>query len=160
MFLKLILPKLKPKKQQGSAIVLALFIIVVMSLLGTAMVRMLSANAENIVYEVVGTRAYFAAQAGMQEGLHNIYPLQAPAEDCTALSPIPFTLPFTLVNRNYGNEGLLNCSATVIVTNCESIATAGGVFEYFYLIESTGQCTAGDITTTRIIEVQSRSLGL
>jgi MSHA biogenesis protein MshP len=156
MFLKLILPKLIQKKQQGSAIVLALFIIVVMSLLGTAMVRMLSANAENIVYEVVGTRAYFAAQAGMQEGLHNIYPLQAPAEDCTALSPIPFTL----VNRNYSNEGLLNCSATVIVTNCESIETAVGVFEHFYLIESTGQCTAGDITTTRIIEVQSRSLGL
>jgi MSHA biogenesis protein MshP len=156
MFLKLILPKLKQKKQQGSAIVLALFIIVVMSLLGTAMVRMLSANAENIVYEVVGTRAYFAAQAGMQEGLHNIYPLQAPAEDCSALSPIPFTL----VNRNYGNDGLLNCSATVIVTNCESIETAVGVFEHFYLIESTGQCTAGDITTTRIIEVQSRSLGL
>jgi MSHA biogenesis protein MshP len=156
MFLKLILPKLKPKKQQGSAIVLALFIIVVMSLLGTAMVRMLSANAENIVYEVVGTRAYFAAQAGMQEGLHNIYPLQAPAEDCTALSPIPFTL----VNRNYSNEGLLNCSATVIVTNCESIETAVGVFEFFYLIESTGQCTADDITTTRTIEVQSRSLGL
>jgi MSHA biogenesis protein MshP len=156
MFLKLILPKLKQKKQQGSAIVLALFIIVVMSLLGTAMVRMLSANAENIVYEVVGTRAYFAAQAGMQEGLHNIYPLQAPAEDCSALSPIPFTL----VNRNYGNDGLLNCSATVIVTNCESIETAVGVFEYFYLIESTGQCTADDITTTRTIEVQSRSLGL
>lgn len=156
MFLKLILPKLKPKKQQGSAIVLALFIIVVMSLLGAAMVRMLSANAENIVYEVVGTRAYFAAQAGMQEGLHNIYPLQAPAEDCSALSPIPFTL----VNRNYGNDGLLNCSATVIVTNCESIETAVGVFEYFYLIESTGQCTADDITTTRTIEVQSRSLGL
>ena len=156
MFLKLILPKLIQKKQQGSAIVLALFIIVVMSLLGTAMVRMLSANAENIVYEVVGTRAYFAAQAGMQEGLHNIYPLQAPAEDCTALSPIPFTL----VNRNYSNEGLLNCSATVIVTNCKSIATAVGVFEHFYLIESTGQCTAGDITTTRTIEVQSRSLGL
>jgi MSHA biogenesis protein MshP len=156
MFLKLILPKLVQKKQQGSAIVLALFIIVVMSLLGAAMVRMLSANAENIVYEVVGTRAYFAAQAGMQEGLHNIYPLQAPAEDCTALSPIPFTL----VNRNYSNEGLLNCSATVIVTNCKSIETAVGVFEYFYLIESTGQCTAGDITTTRTIEVQSRSLGL
>jgi len=156
MFLKLILPKLIQNKQQGSAIVLALFIIVVMSLLGTAMVRMLSANAENIVYEVVGTRAYFAAQAGMQEGLHNIYPLQAPAEDCTALSPIPFTL----VNRNYSNEGLLNCSATVIVTNCKSIATAVGVFEHFYLIESTGQCTAGDITTTRTIEVQSRSLGL
>jgi MSHA biogenesis protein MshP len=156
MFLKLILPQLKQKKQQGSAIVLALFIIVVMSLLGAAMVRMLSANAENIVYEVVGTRAYFAAQAGMQEGLHNIYPLQAPAEDCTALSPIPFTL----VNRNYSNEGLLNCSATVIVTNCESIETAVGVFEFFYLIESTGQCTADDITTTRTIEVQSRSLGL
>jgi MSHA biogenesis protein MshP len=156
MFLKLILPKLIQKKQQGSAIVLALFIIVVMSLLGAAMVRMLSANAENIVYEVVGTRAYFAAQAGMQEGLHNIYPLQAPAEDCTALSPIPFTL----VNRNYSNEGLLNCSATVIVTNCESIETAVGVFEFFYLIESTGQCTADDITTTRTIEVQSRSLGL
>ncbi len=156
MFLKLILPQLKQKKQQGSAIVLALFIIVVMSLLGAAMVRMLSANAENIVYEVVGTRAYFAAQAGMQEGLHNIYPLQAPAEDCTALSPIPFTL----VNRNYSNDGLLNCSATVIVTNCESIETAVGVFEHFYLIESTGQCNAGDITTTRTIEVQSRSLGL
>jgi MSHA biogenesis protein MshP len=158
MFLKLILPKLIQKKQQGSAIVLALFIIVVMSLLGAAMVRMLSANAENIVYEVVGTRAYFAAQAGMQEGLHNIYPLQDPAEDCTDLALLP--IPFTLVDRNYSNEGLLNCSATVIVTNCESIETAVGVFEFFYLIESTGQCTADDITTTRTIEVQSRSLGL
>jgi MSHA biogenesis protein MshP len=146
MFLKLILPKLKPKKQQGSAIVLALFIIVVMSLLGAAMVRMLSANAENIVYEVVGTRAYFAAQAGMQRSLAALFPLNpATVSQCPTSNPV---YSFTTIN------GLTNCQASV---EC-SAKVVGNPSITYYTLTSTGQCSVASITTTRTIEVQAKTL--
>ena len=66
MFLNLSIKSRSSNKQKGSALVLAIFIIVVMTLLGTALVRMISTNAETIVYEVVGIRAYQAAQAAIQ----------------------------------------------------------------------------------------------
>jgi MSHA biogenesis protein MshP len=162
MFHKRTVVALVLKKQHGSALILALFIIVIMSLLGSVIIRILSSSAENIVYEVVGTRAYFAAQAGIQEGLHFIYPSPEPSGiECISIPYLSLPAPQdTILIRNYSNDGLFNCTATVKVSECESVETAVGFFEYYYFIESEGQCTVGEITTTRTIEVQSRSLGL
>ncbi len=148
MYLKLILPTSVQKKQRGSAIVLALFIIVVLSLLGTAMVRMLGANAENIVYEVVGTRAYFAAQTGMQRRLHELFPLNsASAGQCSISNPTSYT--FNAVN------GLANCQASSVTCDSKTVGSTGITY---YTLTSTGQCNVGSITTTRTIEVQAKTL--
>ena len=63
------------RRQSGSALVTAIFVLVIMTLLGSALIRMQSSSAETVVYEVIGTRAYAAAQAGVQWQLTELFPL-------------------------------------------------------------------------------------
>ena len=134
----------KLTQQKGSALVLAIFIIVVMTLLGTALVRMISTNAETIVYEVVGTRAYQAAQAGAQRKLSELFPLLPGVGVCADnINPYDFS----------ATEGLKGCEASV---NCKEYAsvTSGK----YYTVTSTGQCSVAEIFTSRTIEIDARSL--
>ena len=62
------------KRQQGSSLVIALFIMIVFMLLGTAMVRILSTGAETIAYEVLGTRSLAAANSALQADLQQLFP--------------------------------------------------------------------------------------
>lgn len=144
------------RKQQGSALVIAIFVIIVMTLLGTALVRMLSTEAETIAYEVIGTRAFQAAQSGMQWQLQQVFPLTplgipSPIVDCPIAYPTPpDTIEFT--NGNDG-RGLKNCKAKL---SCSSFIHTDGV--RYYQLESTGICEVGDIATSRKISVDARSL--
>ena len=63
------------ERQSGSALVIAIFVLVIMTLLGSALIRMQSSSAETVVYEVMGTRAYAAAQTGIQWQLKEVFPL-------------------------------------------------------------------------------------
>ena len=79
------------KQQQGSALVVALFIIIVMGLLVGSMSRLLVSSSESISYEVLGTRAFFAAQSGMERSLSLLYVLDAPVlTSCPATPDIDF----------------------------------------------------------------------
>ncbi|TWX70674.1 type II secretory pathway component [Colwellia demingiae] len=131
-------------KQKGSALALSLFIIVIMTLLGTALVRMLSSNAETIVYEVLGTRAYQAAQTGSQRKLSEIFPRDSvSAISCPANNS---EWDFSVIN------GLQGCSVEV---KCTSIFFKDVTY---YTITSTGQCTVASVVTSRTIEVNARNL--
>ncbi|MCO4799936.1 MAG: pilus assembly PilX N-terminal domain-containing protein [Colwelliaceae bacterium] len=132
------------KKQSGSALVIAIFVIVVMTLLGTALVRMINSSAETVVYEVIGTRAFQAAQIGLQRKLQELYPL-LPASGTCLVTP-EFDLS-TVV-------GLENCKA--INVTCSIDATVAGVT--YYSVKSTGQCEISGVLTSRTLEVQSREL--
>lgn len=136
------------RKQQGSALVIAIFIIIVMTLLGTALVRMLSTEAESVAYEVIGTRAFLAAQSGMQWQLQQVFPLNSSATDC----PVAFsTKDFT--NSGVDGKGLKNCRAEL---SCESFIHTDGV--RYYQLESTGICSVAEVVTSRKIAVDARSL--
>ncbi len=145
MFLKLPIKINRPYKQRGSALVLSLFIMVVMTLLGTALVRMISSNAETIAFEVIGTKAYQAAQAGAQRKLSEVFPLLPDSSQCSLDSRY---------NEFSAVTGLENCEA--IDVDCEVDATVDGV--NYYTITSTGQCTVAEIFTSRTIEIKARSL--
>ncbi|MEW6989180.1 pilus assembly PilX N-terminal domain-containing protein [Colwelliaceae bacterium 6441] len=132
-------PTVRPK---GSALVIAIFIIVVMTLLGTALVRMLSTSAETIVYEVLGTRAYNAAQIGLQWQLQQVFPLNNTAQLCSGTVP-------DLKNT----EGLENCKVSVQCDDSLIVDT-----RRFYTIKSTGQCEVADVITSRTLEVIAKSL--
>ena len=131
-----------PSKQQGSALVIAIFIITVMTLLGAALVRMVSSNAETIAYEVIGTRAYQAAQAGAQRKLSELFPLNGPRV-CTGGG-----YDFSSI------QGLENCEA--INVTCEEDATVDGVS--YYTVTSTGQCEVAGVFTSRNIAIKAKSL--
>ncbi|WP_286234696.1 pilus assembly PilX family protein [Thalassotalea sediminis] len=139
------LPTHSAKSQTGSALVIAIFVIVVMSLLGVALVKMLRTSSNTVVYEVLGTRAFQAAQTGMQWQLQQIFPLDNPAQSCPGGNLEPSIAHI---------DGLKNCGfKTQCTLNPDVIAGA-----QYYTLTSTGSCTIDDVTTSRTVEVQARSL--
>ncbi len=133
-------------KQKGSALVIAIFIIVVMTLLGSALVRMTSSNAETIAYEVIGTRAFQAAQAGAQKKLSEVFPLLPNNGLC--LSGVEYD--FSTI------KGLENCKAVNVKCTNDTVAPVNGTS--YYTITSTGQCSVAGVFTSRKIEIRARSL--
>ncbi|TKB51216.1 hypothetical protein FCL40_01270 [Ferrimonas sediminicola] len=63
---------MSPDQQRGASLIIALFILVVMLLLGTALVRILDSQDDQMVLEVNGTRAWAAGQAGLEWGLARV----------------------------------------------------------------------------------------
>ncbi len=134
----------KINKQQGSALVQAIFIITVMALLGATLVRVFSSNAEAIAYEVIGTRALHTAQAGMQRKMAELFPLAPNVGVCSGSAD---DYDFSTI------QGLQNCTANV---TCTPDATVAGTS--YYTISSTGQCGVAGVLTSRQIEVKAKSL--
>lgn len=117
-------------QQQGGALAIAVFVILVMSLLTVAISRSISASSAQTVQEVLGTRALMAAESGNELALAILFPIASGAAvtygSCSDIaSP---TLYFESIN------GLNNCQ---VITSCEE-NTAGS--QTFFFIESTGVC--------------------
>jgi len=144
MFHELVIRNRTLNKQKGSALVIAIFIIVVMTLLGSALVRMASSNAKTIAYEVIGTRAFQAAKSGSQRKMSELFPLLPNNGVCLGGDEYDFS---TI-------EGLENCKAVNV--GCTEEATVNGVI--YYTITSTGQCNVAGIYTSRKIEIRARVL--
>lgn len=143
MFPKLSIKVRMSKKQKGSALVLAIFIIVVMTLLGSALVRMMTSTAETIAYEVLGARAYQAAQAGAQRKMSEVFPLSG-SGSCSENSSWDFP----------NIQGLENCQALDV--DCVPDVIIDEIS--YYTITSTGQCSVAGVLTSRQIEIKARSL--
>ncbi len=138
--------KVKAKNQRGSALVIAIFVIVVLSLIGAALVRMQSSSSETVVYEVVGTRAYAAAQAGIQWQLAQLFPLNNLGVIACPLEPTELNFSST--------TGLESCRSVVI--DCDDGISHGGI--QYYTIDSTSTCSVGNVTTSRTIQVQAKNI--
>lgn len=130
------------KAQKGSAMVIAIFIIVVMLLLVVAMSQMLNKSKASIAYEVLGTRAFFAAQSGMERSLALLFPLDSPALTACPAALAPLEISFDAVN------GLESCQ---VVVSC--VPETKGTITHFRL-SSTGSCDGGAIQTSRTIEME------
>jgi len=148
------------KSQQGSALVIAVFIIVVMTVLGLALVRMLNTSSESVAYEVIGTRAYATAQTGIQWAGGKVFPLGTGSAlhcDGTTVSAIStgsgveeaLTPPSGIKN----SAGLANCKISEL--KCNDLKYNGVTY---FTITSTGQCDVSGIITSRSIVIEARSL--
>jgi len=139
------------KTQRGSALMLALFVIIVVLLLGLTLVEILSTGNEAVSQEVLGTRAFTAANSGMQAELQKLFPLNNIAGSCAAISNYDFSVV----------EGLTQCTAVV---SCDDYATVDSVT--YYRLESTGTCGSGAmavdsksiVLSSRTVIVEARSL--
>lgn len=136
---------------------LALFVIIVLLLLGSALVKVLSTSSETLAQEVIGTRALMAANAGMQAHLLKTFPL----------NPDPLVAPACPANFDYNGftniTGLKHCWARV---TCNLYGPDDEGVSYFRL-ESTGECgssaisernSEGAVRSSRTIQVDARSL--
>lgn len=105
--------------QKGITLVGALFIIVVMALLGTGLLQLTTTSQQSIGQEITSVKAYFASQSALQWGMYqSIY--------AGAGSTGTNTLTFT-------NAGLTNTSVSTNI----ALSTIEG--SNYYDITATGQ---------------------
>jgi len=137
-----------PHKVNGSSLVIAIFILVVMSALGASMIKILRSSEQTYAYEVLGIRAYAAAQSGIQRKLQQIFPIDTstpiPAPDSGQCNNVTFD--FSTI------DGLKNCQAEI---ECSAKSHTESGIEYF-TINSTGLCDINGEQTSRSIEVRAK----
>lgn len=134
--------------QTGSSLVLGIFILVIMSLLGAALIEIMESNEDAYTYEVLGTRAYNAAQSGIQIEMQRVFPL------IEASNTNPSVCDNSERRNNFINiNGLNGCSA---ILQCTSITHE--VTTTYYSISSVGQCEINGEVTSRTIEVQAKTI--
>ncbi len=148
--------------QQGSSLILALFVIIILTLLGSILMRMISTSSETVSQEVLGTRAYLAANSAMQSELMLLFPHNAVAGVCNANNVFPYDFQTPL---NDDIPGLYDCSAT---TTCDNYypTTPDPLATQYYRLTSTGECGSGVmdanskviVKSSRTIQVEARSL--
>jgi MSHA biogenesis protein MshP len=129
----------QPTAQRGSMMVIALFVIVVLGLLGLTMTRLLSSSSEAIIHEVLGQRALNAARAGIN---------CAVAKQLGAGCVNPSSKTFT------GVAGLENCSYEYEIGTPRAIVDGNKEFTY-WTFNSTGQCRVGNTNVTRSVYIDA-----
>jgi len=149
-------PMIKPprhlssrRQYRGSALVIAIFVIVVMALLGAALVKMMASSEEGVGFEVLGSRAYAAAQTGVQWQLAQLFPvglMSISANTCASVSQTP-----PVISNISGFNGCMIVSPII----CEDFLHDN---VRYYTITSVGQCQIDGEVTSRIIEVEARGI--
>lgn len=134
--------RLNSKQQQsGSALMMAIFVLVVVGLLGASMVSLLKNADESVAREVISTRALLAAESGAQRKIQQLFPTSG-AADCSAINNLSLT-----------GSGFGNCFVDVV---CASVSPEGT--DTYYTVISTGRCETASDTAVRVVEVQARTL--
>jgi MSHA biogenesis protein MshP len=138
-------------RQQGSMLVIALFIIVVISLLAASLSRILSSTADSVANEVYSSKAYYAAESGMEYGIYQVLRIRKDpiCVDFHNLKDDPNFEP-TDIHFDISNEvGLENCRVSI---SCQTIPV-DATTNQFYLV-STGTCDGGKIIAQHQVEAE------
>lgn len=125
------------KLQAGFSIVSAIFLLVVLAFLGTAMMIFSTTQHQTAAMDVMGTRAYQAARAGIEWGAYQVLPGSAAAfaTACRAAPVSSVLATGSLAGTLAGFEVTVNCvasahsdaAATVTMYQLRSTATQGQV---------------------------------
>lgn len=117
--------------QGGSAIMVALFVIVIMALLAAAMGRFLVDSGEKNTVEVRGVRALMAAQSGLEIALYQLFPNRSGVDVFVACANVA-------ASRTFDEPGLQGCQVAV---SCSEIQTQrDGETSITYRLTSLGSC--------------------
>lgn len=149
MFPKL---KLSQQAQQGSALIIGVFVLTVMFVIAASLIRIVGDADESVNMEVWGTRALFSANSGADAALAELFPLDGTATTCTNVSG-SWTPPA-------GEVGFHGCTVSV---SCNT-ATAEGETQYrisSLAVCETGNCAGNSSNSTclrvsRQVEVEAR----
>ncbi|MDX1303799.1 MshP protein [Photobacterium sp.] len=135
------------KKQQGSALMVSIFVIVVMSVMAAAMTRIGWSSQDITTKEVLGTRAWFTAHSGNEVMLSRLFPIgQSSAKPTACVDEYKFKPA-----NSYGCTAIVNCTDI-------SVSHAGSTIRQFYL-ESSATCAAkSQVEVTRVQESWAKEL--
>jgi MSHA biogenesis protein MshP len=126
--------------QKGFSLPVAIFILVIMALIATAVVSIYSKSLSGVSQEVLSTRAFYAAESGAQHVLGQLFPLAGGVANCSASSSL-----------NFNTNGLNSCQVNMA---CSSVSINS---EIFYDIVSTGTCSTGSVVSVRQIQLRAKN---
>jgi len=133
---------LSTNKQTGGVLIIVIFIILVLSLLGTSMLTLQQTSAKQGIYDVYATRASFAASSANEIAMLHLLKNEKSAKEtllCLGeVKKVSVALP-------QNTSGFANCEAHY---TCQlSASKVGNVYE----IVSTASCADKDIKIYRQI---------
>lgn len=134
-------------RQRGSMLIISVFAITALAALGAALLKINASQSDTTAREVLGARAWLAANSGTEMALARLFPLATtsnpnPAAQCDAATMISFDM-----------AGLKGCSVAV---TCK-IEGVGELAQYY--VESQGRCGSGAHQVMRVQESWARGIG-
>ncbi len=137
--------------QRGSMLLVAIFVLTVMIFLAVSMQDVFSNASRSVAYEVYGTRALSAANAGAESALQKIfYPVSEADKLSFNADQASLTLNLSAI------DGFNGCNVAVTVGRF-TITDSDYFYDYtHYRVESTATCVAGDFKTVRTVSVEGR----
>nr|WP_168711009.1 type II secretory pathway component [Ningiella ruwaisensis] len=133
------------KNQSGSMIVMALFVLVVLTLLAGTMITLISGSNRAVISEVYGLRAQQAAHAGIESLIANSFPAGASSQSCN--TNITITASFSNINGFKNCSFSASCRSQEISFNSET--------HRYYRYSSTGLCDTGAGIVSRTLYVDA-----
>ncbi|MDH5912067.1 MSHA biogenesis protein MshP [Vibrio splendidus] len=138
----------RKSSQQGSVLVVAIFVIVMMGFLATSLVQVQWSNHDTLTRKQLGTQAWLLAHSANEWALTQVYPLTVSPAVSTSVSTVCSNL-----NSNQVSSGMSTICIVDQLT-CQQIGVLDGVG--FFKIESTAICGSGINQVQRIQEVWVR----
>jgi MSHA biogenesis protein MshP len=148
--------KLMQHKQQGFAAIAAIFLVVVLAALGGFMLTFSNTQQLTSAQDIQGSRAYWAARAGLEWGIGSVVDCANNAATCprsTTTVP-PFSCPAAPLATELAATFEVNLKVTVTLTCAgyieappEPVATANR-----YIYQLTAVATSGTIGTVSYVE--------
>jgi MSHA biogenesis protein MshP len=133
------------KLQRGFSIVSAIFLLVVLAFLGVAMTTFSTAQNQGAAMDVMGSRAYQAARAGIEWAAYHVASAPAAWADCAAGTTVAVAgdlAPFSPVT--------VNCSAA---SHAEGASTIW-IYDVSAVAQTTGSAAGDPDFVQRIIRVK------
>lgn len=134
---RFIFGKTRRQRQRGVALVGAIFVVVILAMLGIYMVTLSGVEQATTSQAVVAARVYYGAKAGLEWGIHQaIGPTLSP---CTSIYPAATTTPLASLTGFNNIAVTVTCSCTFTLTNCNS-----AVNSVYYLTSTAEYGTYGN----------------
>lgn len=136
-----------PARQQGAALAIAIFVIVVLALIGLTVVKLIRDSSDTTITEVYGTRTEAAARSAAEIFLTQLYPLSSNSANSSLCPARVGNVPQTLVlQQNLAAIGLDRCEVRVY---CDRLSLTTPYSGDHYRIVAQAQCSAGDFEFSR-----------
>jgi MSHA biogenesis protein MshP len=130
---------MRDARYTGSALISAIFLIVVLAAIGAAMVSLSTVQEDTVTKSVLAARVYYGAKAGIDWAIQRSISDPAPPARCTTTD-----FPATISPSGTGLAGV-----TVIV-NCAQSQHGAGTTAYTYYLTSVA--TVGTVGTPSYAE--------
>ena len=140
-------------RQRGSALVVAIFVIVVLGLLVSVLSKLVRTSSDSAVIEVQGNRAFMAAQSGIQRAMLELYPVGGSFTACSDGLLADYD-SFEIAAPTEECTARVTCEAY----NEPSDPDYDEKIASHYRLESTGTCEAGNTITTRKLAIETRAV--